>query len=473
MKIIVTAEQPVDEQLTAKVTVPAAEVSAAVKQTYKDIAAKYNFQGFRRGHVPRPVIDGIIGREAVLAQATNEILNDIEPLVLEELDIVPVSRLSYGEEEPARVVDGKDYEIEATCKLRPTPELSSYEGFSIQMPPAEATEAEIDLQLDQFTSWQTTYEDIEEERAAAEGDIVSMNIENVEGAERLAGKNRMAELNGEGIPAELQAAIIGMTAGETKDVEWGEGDGHFSIKVTLNSIKKAVKPAVDDAFASTMGYENLDALRAAMKEEIEADKTYSLPRLKEDRVTAAAAERLELEDVPEDYKGQVFQELAQEFMSQLERQGTTLDAWMESRHITMTDFMTDLQNQAEVRARQSLALDAIARHLELAVTEDELREEFEKANMASQIEDFRKEGRLPAIRDSIKRNKALNWLVENVEVSIVDEVAERAAKSDDTDAVAEVIEAAEEAEAPADALDAEVEAMMAEVVEAASESVEE
>ena len=467
MKITVTAEQPVDEQLTAKVTVPAAEVSAVIKQTYKDIAAKYSFQGFRRGHVPRPVIDGIVGREAVLAQATNEILNDVEPLVLEELDIVPVTRLSYGEEEPALVVDGQDYVVEATCKLRPAPELSSYDGFQINMPPATATEAEIDLQLEQFTSWQTTYEDIDEARAAVEGDIVSLDIENVEGGERIAGKNRMGELNGQGIPAELQDAIIGMNAGETKDVEWGEGEAHTSIKVTLNGIKKAVKPAIDEAFAKTMGYDTVEQLRDALKDEIEADKTYSLPRLKEDRVTEAAAARLELEEIPAEYADQVFQELAQEFLTQLERQGTTLDAWMSSRGITMNDFLDDLHKQADVRARQSLALDAIARHLGFEATDQDLLEEFANVNMSDQIEVFRKDGRLPGIRDSIKRTKALNWLVENVEVTEVDEVAERAAN----DEVAETVEAAEaEPVQTADAaLDAEVEAMMAEVVEAAAE----
>ena len=470
LKIIVTAEQPVDGKLTAKVTVPAAEVSAVVKQTYKDIAAKYNFQGFRRGHVPRPVIDGIIGREAVLAQATNEILNDVEPIVLEELDIVPVSRLSYGEEEPALVVEGKDYEVEATCTLRPAPELSSYEGFKIQMPPATATEAEIDLQLKQFSSWQVTYEDIDEARPVAENDIASVNVENIEHAEDLEGANRMIELNGQGIPAELQDALIGMNAGETKDVEWGEGENHVAIKVTINSLKTRVFPEIDDAFAKTLGYDTVEGLRDALKEEIESDKVYSLPRLKEDRVTEAAAQRLELEELPAEYTEQVFQELTQEFLTQLERQHTTLDAWMASRRITMQALLDDLHQQAAIRARQSLALDAIARHLGFEATDQDLLEEFANVNMSDQIEVFRKEGRLPGIRDSIKRNKALNWLVENVEVTEVDEVAERAAN----DEVAETVDAAEaEPVQTADAaLDAEVEAMMAEVVEAASEGAD-
>jgi len=98
LKITVTAEQPKDNKIAAKVTIPAADVDAAIDKTYKDIAHKYNFQGFRRGHAPRPVIDGTMGKEAILSQATNDLLNDVEPMILMELDIVPVGRIDFGEE---------------------------------------------------------------------------------------------------------------------------------------------------------------------------------------------------------------------------------------------------------------------------------------------------------------------------------------------------------------------------------------
>ena len=130
MKITVTAEKPVDEKMAAKVTVPAADVNAAIKKTYKDIAKKYNFQGFRRGHAPRPVIDGIIGREAVLAQATNDLLTALEPMMLEELDVTPVGRVSFGPEgaDPELAAEGADYVVDATIGVRPTAELTSYDA---------------------------------------------------------------------------------------------------------------------------------------------------------------------------------------------------------------------------------------------------------------------------------------------------------------------------------------------------------
>ncbi len=446
MKITVTAEKPIDDKVAATVTVPAADVDKAIAKTYKDIAKKYNFQGFRRGHAPRPVIDGIIGRESVLAQATNDLLNAVEPMMLEELDVTPVGRVSFGEEgaDPQLASQGSDYVITATIGVRPTCELESYDAPEINLPPEEATEAEIDWQINQLLTYQGTYEDVEEDRAAEPGDVVSVDVENVEGAGHLAGKNRLLALDGQQVPEQLQEGIVGMKKGEEKAIEWThthvhEGEEHshtFSVKVTLNGIKKAVTPELDDEVAKKFGFDDVAAFRAAVKEEIEGDKKTTIPNLKEDRVVEAMGKVLKLETVPEAYQNEIFNELASEFLAQLQRQNVSLDMFLRARGLKSDDFIADLRVQAEERARQSLALDAVAAKLGLEATEDDVRAEFERAGVEdvdASVKQWREEGRLPAIRDSIRRTKALDWLVENAKVNVVDEVAERASEGEKDD----------------------------------------
>lgn len=446
MKITVTAEKPIDDKVAATVTVPAADVDKAIAKTYKDIAKKYNFQGFRRGHAPRPVIDGIIGRESVLAQATNDLLNAVEPMMLEELDVTPVGRVSFGEEgaDPQLASQGSDYVITATIGVRPTCELESYDAPEINLPPEEATEAEIDWQINQLLTYQVTYEDVEEDRAAEPGDVVSVDVENVEGAGHLAGKNRLLALDGRQVPEQLQEGIVGMKKGEEKAIEWThthvhEGEEHshtFSVKVTLNGIKKAVTPELDDEVAKKFGFDDVAAFRAAVKEEIEGDKKTTIPNLKEDRVVEAMGKVLKLETVPEAYQNEIFNELASEFLAQLQRQNVSLDMFLRARGLKSDDFIADLRVQAEERARQSLALDAVAAKLGLEATEDDVRAEFERAGVEdvdASVKQWREEGRLPAIRDSIRRTKALDWLVENAKVNVVDEVAERASEGEKDD----------------------------------------
>lgn len=430
LNITVKPQEPKDGVLTAEVTIAAADVDAAIAKTYKDIAHKYQFQGFRRGHVPRPIIDGIIGKQAVLGQATNDVLNDIEPMILNELDIVPIGRIEYPAE-PELLAAGTDYVVECHMDVRPDAGLTSYDAPSITMPPAEATDAEIDLQLDQLLAYQTTYEDAKLKRGVKAGDIVSVNIENVENGERFAGQNRMINLDGAALPEAMSEALTGMKAGETKDVEWADGDTTVKLTVTLNSIMKAVKPELDDELAKkSFGFDTVAELRDAVKGEIEADKARTLPGLKEDRLVEAVGKQLDLEEIPENYQNQIFQELASEFLNTLQRQGLTLDTYLGARGIDMGSFLEDLRTQAADRARQSLALDALAKHLGLTVDADEVRAEFEKANVGdvdAAIAEWTGDGRIPAIRESIKRTKALAWLVENAVVETVDEVAERLA----------------------------------------------
>lgn len=461
MKITVTAGKPQDNKVVATLVVAAADVNKVIAAAYKDIANRYNFQGFRKGKTPRPVIDGIVGKEGVLSQATNELLKQAEPLMLEELNITPVGEPNYGDE-PVIVVEGSDYTIEVTIPVRPEVELDSYDAPSINMPPQEVTDAEIYEQIDLLLSYRTSYEDIDEDRGAQADDIINIDIENVENAERFAGTNRMLALNDKGLPEGFNEGLIGMKKGETKEITWSEThdaaektdaaddsdaektdktsahDHKFAVKVTLNAIKKSVVPELTDELAEKgFGFKTVAELRDALKSEIASDKEHRLPTLKENRVLEAMTEHLKLDEVPADYANQVFNEITQNFLAQLQAQGATLDSWLQAQGISPQAFIADLHEQADQNARQSLTLEAIAAKQGFEATEQDIRDEFAKAQSGDPdelIEDWRKSGQLPAVRSAIKRHKALDWLVENAKVTEVDEVAERRAARNDANA---------------------------------------
>jgi trigger factor len=311
------------------------------------------------------------------------------------------------------------------------------------MPPQEATDAEIDLQIEQLLAYQVSYEDVEDEDRTAEvGDIITVDIANKEGAEDLAGKNRTMALNADSLPQELVDGIVGMKKGEVKEVTWTRSHMHgdhehehnYDVEVTLNAIKVAVKPELDDELAKkSFGFDTVEELRDAVKEEIEEDKQRSLPNLKEDRVVEELGKRVAEVELPEAYENQVFQELANEFLTSLQRQGMSLDMYLGARQIDTNDFLADLHAQAAERARQGLALDALAKAKGFVATAEDVLAEFVKAgveNVEASMEEFRNDGRMSAIRESIRRSKAVQWLVENAEVTEVDEVAERRASAE-------------------------------------------
>ena len=322
MNITVTAGDPVDSKLSADVTIPADDVNKAVAKAYKDIAKRYNFQGFRKGRAPRPVIDAAVGREAVMADATNALLSAAEPLVLNELDVVPVGDVDFGEDlEPAQ--EKQDYTVKVTVNLIPEAELSSYDPVAISMPPADATTAEIDQQLDVLMGYQARFEDADGDHAVVSGDFVNVDVEDIENGERLAGENRMLATEAGMLPEALEEALVGMKPGDEKEVEFTQGEGDdaqtVKVKVKVNDIKVKVVPELTDDFAKDVfGFDGLDALRDAVSIEIKGDKDRNLPALKEERAVTELEKRLEMETVPEDYVKQVHDEIARQFVSDLQ-----------------------------------------------------------------------------------------------------------------------------------------------------------
>ncbi len=438
MNITVTAGDPVDSKLSADVTIPADDVNKAVAKAYKDIAKRYNFQGFRKGRAPRPVIDAAVGREAVMADATNALLSAAEPLVLNELDVVPVGDVDFGEDlEPAQ--EKQDYTVKVTVNLIPESELSSYDPVAISMPPAEATDAEVDQQLDVLMGYQARCEDAAEDHAVVSGDFVNVDVEDIENGERLAGENRMLATEAGMLPEALEEALVGMKPGDEKEVEFTQGEGDdaqtVKIKVKVNDIKVKVVPELTDDFAKDVfGFDGLDALRDAVSIEIKGDKDRNLPSLKEERAIAELEKRLEMETVPEDYVKQVHDEIARQFVSDLQAQGQTVDSFLQMRHITIDQLLADLQLQATEHARQSIALDALAKHLGIEVTDDDVKAEFsdvydsDKA-VKKAMKEFTESGQMPAVRQTIRRSKAVSWLLDNAQVTEVDEIAEKRANN--------------------------------------------
>jgi trigger factor len=432
LDITVVAEEPKDSKLVAKITISAKDVDKVIAAQYKEIANKYNFQGFRKGRTPRPVIDSMIGRDAILADATNDVINEVEPKVLTELDVVPVGDVSYGDDLKP-VVEGSDYILEATITLRPEVELTSYDPVEINMPPAEATEAEIDGRIDMLLAYQTHLEDAPEGAEAQADDFVEADIE---GDVPFAGENRLLTLGSGTVPEIIQEKLQGAKVGDVIDVDYAASEDAepVAIKITVKNIRNKVVPELTDEFANTFfGFDDVAALRDAVKQEIEGQKKQQFPDMKEARAVEALAARLELETVPEDYEKQIFNEIGQNFIMDLEAQGMSVDEFLSRRRITMDALLADMHEQAEEHARESLALDALAKHLGIEVNEEDVKKELADAGIEDvdgKYEEFILDGRMPALRDTIRRSKADEWLIETAVVTEVDEAAQQASDAE-------------------------------------------
>lgn len=154
-------------------------------------------------------------------------------------------------------------------------------------------------------------------------------------------------------PKEFNEALIGANVDDVKTVTWtdeveeGEEAETHTVEVTVKGIKVRNTPELtDELVKSDFGFDSIDAMRDAIKIEIEQDKASRLPAEKENRCVSALAERLQLDEMDADYEQSVFEELGQNFLSNLAARGMTLDTWLPASGLTMEQFIGDLHKQA-------------------------------------------------------------------------------------------------------------------------------
>lgn len=426
-----------DNQMKITATVPAADVDAKLKQVYKELAGKYNFPGFRKGKAPRKVIDNALGPELALAQATEDVVNDAYPVIVEEQQLFPVGQPNFGNVDP--VEPGKDFTFEITIGTKPEIELTSYEAVDIEMPPAGATDDEIDGEVEYMTRHYETYTEAPADKALDADSFADLDIKATD-----ADGNEVSILTGEkqffapggGLYSEaFEKEVFGMKKGDERTFELVIPEGEealllgdlagqkiaFDVKC-VDVKEKSVPELTDEWVKENLHFDSLEALRNEIRISIEAQKNQVMPRIKENACKVALVERV-TDDIPENMAEEAETELLQDFFTQLQQQGISFDAYLASRGIDSDQFKQDVKRQAEDEAKEQLALDAWARKKGIEVTDDDILEEFEKAKVPDPkkvMEDWRKSGRLYLIREGVSRRKAMDDVKETAKVTEVD-----------------------------------------------------
>ena len=454
------------------VTIEAAEIDARIKKTYKDFGAKYRFPGFRPGHVPRPVIDSNLGKDAVRSTVTDELLNESFPLAVDENDLNMISQPKFGDVE-GLVEEGKDFTFSAEFEVKPELELSDYSPVHIEVPFKKASEAEIDEQIEALGNYYYDYKNAPANTKVKQENSVEITLvvkdDKGEVMESLGAEDRLYEL-GQGLfPAAFDEALLGMKKGEAKSITLNVAENpcmmtsilkdkteEVTFEVEIKAVKKKIAPEVTDEWVKeTLGFADVAELRVRMGESIEQQKGDIIPRIMENNALFALQERL-IGEVPAVMAEEAERDLLQNFFTQLQNQGATLDAYLKAQDITADKFKEDVKLQAVDTVKQNLALDAWARHAGIEVSDEEIVEEFKNSGAQDPdalYEEWKAQGRLHIVREGIMRGKALEALlaeadVEEVETPAAEEKEEKPAKKASAKKASKKADASDE-EAPA------------------------
>lgn len=430
-----TVEALEDNKVKLSFEIDAKDVNARIKQAYKDFAKRYNFPGFRPGKAPRPVVDNMMGADTVKAALTEDLVNDVYPLALDEHDLVPLFKPEFDMETEI-VEDNKPFAFSATIDVKPEFELSSYDQLSVEIPVANATDAEIDTQIEELRNYYHDFKDANANTKVKPKEFVELTIKvtDKDGNEltQLSCENRLYELGANLFPAAFDAELIGMKKNEEKsfDIDFsedtsmlgqtlGEDKGllHFDVKV--DAIKKKILPELTDEWAhNSFGFEDLADMRKQIAQSIKDQKEMNKQRRIENECLSALAARIEAE-MPSAMCELQEVNLLQSFYQQLSQNGYTLDQYLDTMGLTSDQFKKDMKQQADDVVRQDMALDAWARHNGIDATAEDITAEFEKADVDDPVAveaEWKTSGRIPLIREGVIRTKALNDIVEKATV---------------------------------------------------------
>ena len=382
------------EHNMAKLTieVDAAEVEKAIQASYLKQRKSISVPGFRKGKVPRQMIEKMYGVEIFYEDAANQLISENYSKAYDECELDIVSQPTV---DVVQLEKGKPFIFTAEVAVKPEVTLGEYKGLKVDKTSTRVTAKEVDAEIEKERERNGRLVDVTD-RAVQDKDQVTLDFEGfVDGVAFEGGKGEGYPLtigSGAFIPG-FEEQLIGAEIGKEMEVnvtfpeeyQAEELAGKAAVfKCTVQGIKVNELPEVDDEFASEVSeFETLDEYKANVKQKIKDRKIEEAKTKKEDQAVEKAIENAEM-DIPKPMIDLQVKQMADDFAMRIQQQGLSLEQYFQFTGMTAEKMMEELQPQAEKRIKTRLVLEAVAKAEDIQVTEERLDEEL--AKMAEQYQ---------------------------------------------------------------------------------------
>jgi trigger factor len=425
-----TVEETDKHKVRLTIEVEPDRVGKDLDRAYRKIAAQVRIPGFRKGKVPKKVIDAQIGREAVV----DEFLEDSVPTyyreAIREHELAPITDPEIDLED---LKDGEPLIFTAVVEVRPRLDLTpeEYKGVQVRRPSEAVTDAEVDLLLDRLRERFAELETVS--RPAHVGDYVVIDLRATVHDQEIADATRpdyLYEVGSGEFTGKLDQELEGKRAGEILrfnaqlDERFAERAGQeVSFQVLVKEVKGKRLPQVDDEFARTASeFDTLDQLRDSLREQLARNKEGAADAEVRDLVLQRLVDRVDV-DLPDTLIDEETEHRIQHARERAERAGMTLDQLLESQGFDELRFRADARAHATRAVKADLVLEAVARNEELQVTADELGTEIAQLAqvLGRDVKDvarsLERSGQVVSLAGDIIRSKALDLLVESADIT--------------------------------------------------------
>lgn len=385
------------EKNMAKLTieVSADELEKAIESAYQKNKNKLSVPGFRKGKVPRKMVEKMYGASIFYEDAANELIPTAYENALkecEDLDIVSQPTIDV-----TQIEAGKPFIFTAEVALKPEVTLGDYKGIEVEKSEATVSDEEVEAEINRERENNARTITVED-RAVADGDIVNIDFEGFTDGEAFEGGK------GEGYDLTIgshsfidtfEEQLIGKNIGDDVDVNVTFPEEYHApdlagkpalFKVKINGIQTKELPELDDDFAQDVSeFDTMDEYKADVKTKLEEKKKAEADNAKEDAVIAKIVENATME-IPDAMIDTQVRHMVNDFAQRLQMQGLSFEQYMQFTGATPEQLLEQMRPQAQERIESRLVLEAVVAAEKIEATEEEYKEEIEKMASMYQME---------------------------------------------------------------------------------------
>ena len=384
------------EKNMAKLTieVSAEELEQGLQKAYLKNKNRINVPGFRKGKVPRQMIEKMYGPEIFYEDAANALIPDAYAKAMDECELELVSRPVI---DIVKIEKGQPFVFTAEVAVKPEVTLGAYKGIEVEKIDTAATEEEITAEVDKERDNNSRTITVED-RAVQNGDMTVIDFEGfVDGTPFEGGKGTDYPLtigSGAFIPG-FEEQLVGAEIGREVDVNVTFPEEYHAkelagkpavFKCTVKEIKVKELPDADDEFVKDVSeFDTMEEYRADLKKKIEDRKAADAKAKKEDAVIEKIIEGAQME-IPEAMIDTQAESLVDDFAQRLMMQGMSLEQYAQYTGATVESMKNQMKPQAKKRIESRLVLEAVAAAENLEASEEDIEAEMNRMAESCKME---------------------------------------------------------------------------------------